>query len=165
MGSIPVVTPERPTCTSTPAESELAGAADFGGRVNDILRDRLLRKLELMPDDRLNQVIDYIDFLESKYAPRVQAQSNPIRSFAEGVESTLRAGKVGASAISGTMNIMNKAVGAISEVAAAGKSVATGIMSAGSTGAPAASEPEPPHENPRGGPHELGSQLPHTPGE
>src|SRR4029078_4494567 len=96
--------------------------------MNDILREKLMRKLDLMPEDKLNQVLDYIDFLESKYAPKVAASPNPIRSFAEGVESTLRAGKVGASAISGTMNIMNKAVGAISEVAAAGKSVATGIM-------------------------------------
>lgn len=129
--------------------------------MNDILRDRLMRKLDLMPDERLNQVLDYIDFLESKYAPKVAASSNPIRSFAEGVESTLRAGKVGASAISGTMNIMNKAVGAISEVAAAGKSVATGLMGTASTDAPA----DAPQDIPRGGPHELGSKLPHTDGD
>jgi hypothetical protein len=133
--------------------------------VNDILRDRLLRKLELMPDERLNQVIDYIDFLESKYAPRVAQTSNPLRSLAEGVESTLRAGKVSASAISGTMNIMNKAVGAISEVAAAGKSVATGLMSSANPAAPDATAPAPATEIPRGGPHELGSKLPHTDGE
>lgn len=132
--------------------------------MNDILRERLLRKLDLMPDDRLNQVIDYIDFLESKYAPRVQANANPIRSFAEGVESTLRAGKVSANAISGTMSIMNKAVGAISEVAAAGKSVANGIIGAASSGG-TTSEPAAHQDNPRGGPHELGSQIPHNPGE
>lgn len=130
--------------------------------MNDILRERLMRKLDLMPDDKLNQVLDYIDFLESKYAPRVAASPNPIRTFAEGVESTLRAGKVGASAISGTMNIMNKAVGAISEVAAAGKSVATGLMGTAST---AGAEDDPATEMPRGGPHELGSKLPHTDGD
>lgn len=129
--------------------------------MNDILRERLMRKLDMMPEDKLNQVLDYIDFLESKYAPKVAASPNPIRSFAEGVESTLRAGKVGASAISGTMNIMNKAVGAISEVAAAGKSVATGLMGTTATEAPA----EAPQEIPRGGPHELGSKLPHTDGD
>lgn len=147
------------------AENAQGGADEREERVNDILRDRLMRKLELMPDDRLNQVIDYIDFLESKYAPRVAPASNPIRSFAEGVESTLRAGKVGANAISGTMSIMNKAVGAISEVAAAGKSVATGIMGAASSGANDATQPAAAPDIPRGGPHELGSQLPHTPGE
>lgn len=133
--------------------------------MNDILRERLMRKLELMPDDKLNQVLDYIDFLESKYAPRVSASPNPIRTFAEGVESTLRAGKVGASAISGTMNIMNKAVGAISEVAAAGKSVATGLMGTGGSDATDATPAAPAQEIPRGGPHELGSKLPHTDGD
>jgi len=129
--------------------------------VNDILRDRLLRKLDLMPEDKLNQVLDFIEFLDTKYAPRNAPPPNPLTRFAEGVESTLRAGKVSANAISGTMNIMNKAVGAISEVAAAGKSVATGLMGTGE----APQQPAEPPANPRGGPHELGSQLPHTPGE
>lgn len=133
--------------------------------MNDILRDRLMRKLELMPDERLNQVIDYIDFLESKYAPKSAPAPNAIRSFAEGVESTLRAGKVSATAISGTMSIMNKAVGAISEVAAAGKSVATGLMGTASPGAGDPAPPETPQDIPRGGPHELGSKLPHTDGD
>ena len=134
--------------------------------MNDILRDRLMRKLDLMPDEKLDQVLDYIEFLDSKYAPRNGPSPSTLTRFAEGVESTLRAGKVSANAISGTMSIMNKAVGAINEVAAAGKSVATGIMGAasGSTEAPPVSptQPAPP---PRGGPHELGSQLPHTPGD
>jgi len=131
--------------------------------MNDILRDRLLRKLDMMPDDKLDQVLDFIEFLDSKYAPRNAPAPNTFTRFAEGVESTLRAGKVSASAISGTMSIMNKAVGAINEVAAAGKSVATGIMGAAS-GSPEAEHPAP-GVPPRGGPHELGSQLPHNPGE
>ena len=133
--------------------------------MNDILRDRLLRKLDLLPGDKLDQVLDYIEFLDSKYAPRNAPSPNTLTRFAEGVESTLRAGKVSASAISGTMSIMNKAVGAINEVAAAGKSVATGIMGAATGGAEPTTQPPAPTAPPRGGPHELGSQLPHTPGE
>ena len=133
--------------------------------MNDILRDRLLRKLDMMPDDKLGQVLDYIEFIDSKYAPRNAPVPNPLTRFAEGVESTLRAGKVSASAISGTISMMNKAVGAINDVAAAGKSVATGIMGAASGGAEISQTPAPPAQPPRGGPHELGSQLPHTPGE
>lgn len=133
--------------------------------MNDILRDRLLRKLDMLPDEKLNMVLDYIEFLDSKYGPRNAPSPNPLTRFAEGVESTLRAGKVSANAISGTMNIMNKVVGGISEVAAAGKSVATGIMDVAS-GTAGTTEPVPPPPSiPRGGPHELGSQLPHTPGE
>lgn len=130
--------------------------------MNEMLRDRLIRKLDLMPDERLSQILDYIDFLESKYAPVIAPAPNPLRSFAQGVENTLRAGKMSAGAVAGTMSIMNKAVGAISEVAAAGKSVATGIMGAASTSAP---NPPAAPAVPRVGPHELGSQLPHPPGE
>lgn len=134
--------------------------------MNDVLRDRLMRKLDLMPDDKLDQVLDFIEFLDSKYAPRNSPAPNTLTRFAEGVESTLRAGKVSASAISGTMSIMNKAVGAINEVAAAGKSVATGLMGAASGSAEGSTQPPAqPAAPPRGGPHELGSQIPHTPGE
>lgn len=133
--------------------------------MNDILRDRLMRKLDIMPEEKLNQVLDFIEFLDSKYAPRNSPAPNPLTRFAEGVESTLRAGKVSANAISGTMNIMNKAVGAISEVAAAGKSVATGIIDAASGSSDATPPAAHPPSIPRGGPHELGSQLPHTPGD
>ena len=133
--------------------------------MNDILRDRLLRKLDLLPDDKLNQVLDYIEFLDSKYAPRNAPAPNPLTRFAEGVESTLRAGKVSASAISGTMSIMNKAVGAITDVANAGKSVATGIMGAATSTTSETAQPPAVPDIPRGGPHELGSKLPPTSGE
>ena len=124
-----------------------------------------MRKLDLLPDDKLNMVLDYIEFLDSKYGPRNTPAPNPLTRFAEGVESTLRAGKVSANAISGTMNIMNKVVGGISEVAAAGKSVATGLMDVASGTAGTTDPAAQPPSIPRGGPHELGSQLPHTPGE
>ncbi len=124
-----------------------------------------MRKLDLLPDDKLNMVLDYIEFVDSKYGPRNAPAPNPLTRFAEGVESTLRAGKVSANAISGTMNIMNKVVGGISEVAAAGKSVATGLMDVASGTAGTTDPAAQPPSIPRGGPHELGSQLPHTPGE
>ena len=56
------------------------------------------------------------------------------------------------------------AVGAITEVAAAGKSVASGIMGAATGSADVPGSVTPP-DIPRGGPHELGSQLPHNPGD
>lgn len=134
--------------------------------MNDILRDRLIRKLATLPEERVYQIFDYIDFLESKYAQRSSQSGNPLTRFAEGMEDTLRAGRMSANVIGGTMNIMNKAVGAITDVAAAGKSVASEIIGV-ATGGPA--EPKPPEvhppEIPRGGPHELGSQLPKPPGD
>ena len=98
--------------------------------MNDILRERLIRKLDTLPEEKIYQILDYIDFLESKYAPKVSAAPNPLKRFAEGVEDTLRAGKMSAGAIAGTMSVMNKAVGVVTGVANAGKSVATEIVGA-----------------------------------
>jgi hypothetical protein len=95
--------------------------------MNDILRERLVRKLDTLPEEKIYQILDYIDFLESKYAPKPSTAPNPLKRFAEGVEDTLRAGKMSAGVIGGTMNVMNKAVGVLTDVANAGKSVATEI--------------------------------------
>jgi hypothetical protein len=95
--------------------------------MNDILRERLIRKLDTLPEEKIYQILDYIDFLESKYAPKLSTAPNPLKRFAEGVEDTLRAGRVSAGVIGGTMSVMNKAVGVVTGVANAGKSVATEI--------------------------------------
>src|SRR5207247_1513175 len=57
--------------------------------MNDILRDRLLRKLDALPDDKAYQVLDYVEFLESKYAER-PAGAPPFQRVAETLEDTLR---------------------------------------------------------------------------
>ncbi len=36
--------------------------------MHDVLRTRLLRKLESLPEAQVYQVLDYIEFLESKYS-------------------------------------------------------------------------------------------------
>src|SRR5216117_2606687 len=66
--------------------------------MNDILRERLIRKLDTLPEEKIYQILDYIDFLESKYAPKLSTAPNPLKRFAEGVEDTLRAGRVSAGA-------------------------------------------------------------------
>ena len=114
--------------------------------MNDILRERLIRKLDTLPEEKIYQILDYIDFLESKYAPKPSAAPNPLKRFAEGVEDTLRAGKMSANVIGGTMNVMNKAVGVVTDVANAGKSVATEI--AGVVSSVASSKPQPPQAGP-----------------
>lgn len=115
--------------------------------MHDILRDRILRRLETLPEDRLYQVLDYIEFLESKYAQRKAPGPNVFQRFAEGVEDTLRAGNVSASTVAEAMGFMSKAMGVLSGVAAAGKSVADDIVGvskprpSGGTGGSAASPP------------------------
>jgi hypothetical protein len=121
--------------------------------MNDILRERLIRKLDTLPEEKIYQILDYIDFLESKYAPKVSAAPNPLKRFAEGVEDTLRAGRMSAGVIGGTMSVMNKAVGVVTDVANAGKSVATeiaGVVSSVTSSKPQApaAGPTPPTDTP-----------------
>ena len=99
--------------------------------MNDSLRERIIRHLEPLTDERGYQVLDYIEFLESKYAGSVAPSPSLFTRFTEGVEDTLRAGKVSTTAIAETMGLLNKAVNVLGGVAAAGKSVASDIATAG----------------------------------
>jgi hypothetical protein len=114
--------------------------------MNDILRERLIRKLDTLPEEKIYQILDYIDFLESKYAPKQSAAPNPLKRFAEGVEDTLRAGRMSAGVIGGTMSVMGKAVGMVTDVANAGKSVATEIV--GAVSSATSSKPQAPQAGP-----------------
>lgn len=100
--------------------------------MNPYLRDKLIQKLESLSDERGYQVLDYVEFLESRYADRsaAAAAANPLSRFADAVEERLRAGKVSASAVAETMGLMNRAMGVLNGAAAAGKSVASDLMNA-----------------------------------
>jgi len=100
--------------------------------MNPYLRDKLIQKLETLSDERGYQVLDYVEFLESRYADRAAtaAAGDPLSRFADAMEEKLRAGKVSASTIAETMGLMNKAMGVLNGAAAAGKSVASDLMNA-----------------------------------
>ncbi|MBX9928905.1 MAG: DUF2281 domain-containing protein [Gemmatimonadaceae bacterium] len=112
--------------------------------MNPALKDRILRRLETLSDERAYQVLDYVEFLESKYAERAAPAPNVFQRMMEGVEDTLRAGNVSATAVADAMGFMGKAMGVLNGVAAAGKSVAEDLVSGRSPGAGAApSSPTP----------------------
>lgn len=99
--------------------------------MNQFLTDRIVRKLETLSDERVYQVLDYIEFLESKYAETKPASPGVFQRFAEGVEDTMRAGKISASTVAETMGLLSKAMGVLGGVAAAGKSVASDLVGGG----------------------------------
>ena len=113
--------------------------------MNQFLTDRVVRKLETLSDERVYQVLDYIEFLESKYAEQKAAPPGAFQRFAEGVEDTMRAGKVSATTVAETMSLLSKAMGVLGGVAAAGKSVASDLVG----GARNAAAPAPPASAPR----------------
>ncbi|HQR16803.1 MAG TPA: hypothetical protein PK948_00450 [Gemmatimonadales bacterium] len=90
--------------------------------MNDILMQRIQRRLEALSDERGYQVLDYVEFLESKFAERA-APTGVFAKFTETVEDTMRAGKLPIKAISGTMGVMDSAAKVMKGFAAAGKSV------------------------------------------
>ena len=96
--------------------------------MNETLRDRLLRKLDTLPDERGYQLLDYDENLESRYAQKTAHTPNVCQRFAEGVEDSLRAGRVSATGIAETMGLLTKAMGVLQGVAAAGKSVASDVI-------------------------------------
>lgn len=108
---------------------------------SQILRDRVLRKLDTLSDQRAYQVLDFIEFLESRYAETKASPPGVFQRFAEGVEDTMRAGKVSAATVSEAMSLLGKAMGVLSGVAAAGKSVASDIVGGSSRPASGSAEP------------------------
>jgi len=114
--------------------------------MNEFLKKRIDRKLETLSDERVYQLLDYLEFLESKYAAQAPAAPSPLQRLAETVEDTLRAGRVSASAIKGTMDTMAAAGRVMGGLAAAGKAVVDEVT--GQRASPAAKPPAAPSEGP-----------------
>ncbi len=90
--------------------------------MNDLLKQRILRSLESLGDERGYQILDYIEFLESRYAERARP-TGILAKLTETVEDTMRAGKLPIKAISGTMGLLDSATKVMKGVAAAGQAV------------------------------------------
>jgi hypothetical protein len=108
--------------------------------MNDLLKQRIQRALETLSDERGYQILDYIEFLESKYAAR-QRPGGLFARLTETVEDTMRAGKLPVKAISGTMGIMDSAAKVMKGLAAAGQAVVDEAVKVVDTPAPAAGAP------------------------
>ena len=88
--------------------------------MNEVLTERIRRRLDTLPEDKLYQILDYIEFLESRYATRA-AGSPAFQKVAETLEDTMRAGRVPVNIIKGTMDAVGKAGRFFGGLAAAGK--------------------------------------------
>ena len=86
------------------------------------LKERIQRHLDALDDERGYRVLDYIEFLESKYASR-SAPDNIFTRFTERVEDTMRAGKLPVDAISGTVTFFDGASKVMRGLASAAQSV------------------------------------------
>ena len=116
--------------------------------MNEHLRDRILRKLETLPDERGYQVLDYVEFLESKFAERQSPTATTFSRFTEAIEDKLRASKVSASTIAETLGFMNRAANVLNNAVETGRSMANELVNTTRPTTPPPSGPEPPPSTP-----------------
>jgi hypothetical protein len=91
--------------------------------MHDVLRARLLRKIESLPEDQIYQVLDYIEFLESKYTPDMTEETSGLQRFAERLEDRLRRRTVSPANIREAFQLIAAADRALSSVSQAGKQI------------------------------------------
>lgn len=89
--------------------------------MHDVLRTRVLRKLESLPEDQVYQVLDYIEFLESKYASDNASDPSALQSFAEKLEDQLRRKTVSPGSLREAFQLISAADKVLSNVANLGK--------------------------------------------
>lgn len=108
--------------------------------MNEQLMQRIRRRLETLTDERGYQILDYVEFLESKYAARA-APSNLFAKISEGIEDTMRAARLPIKAIKGTTGLMDSAGKVMKGVAAAAQSVVDEALQAAESAKPVPPDP------------------------
>ncbi|HSG07618.1 MAG TPA: hypothetical protein VLA36_04660 [Longimicrobiales bacterium] len=91
--------------------------------MHDALRQRLLRKIESLPDQQIYQVLDFIEFLESKYTRSPAVEASGLQKFAENLEDKLRRKAVSPSTIREAFQLISAADRVLSGVSSAGKQI------------------------------------------
>ena len=95
--------------------------------MHDVLRKRLMRTIESLPDQHIYQVLDYIEFLEAKYAQDEAVEASGLQKFAEGLEDKLRKKAGSPNTIREAFQFISAADRVLSGVRSAGKKVVTDL--------------------------------------
>ena len=91
--------------------------------MHDVLRQRLIRKIEGLPEEQVYQVLDYIEFMESKYASKIDVETSGLRKFAEDLEDKLRRTVVSPGTIREAFQLVSSADKVLSDLSRAGRQV------------------------------------------
>ena len=91
--------------------------------MHDILRERIWRNLEVLPEAQLYQVLDYMEFLEAKYAADQARKPDALQRFAERLEDGMRMRSVAPKVISGTVGLFGTARKVMRTVQDAGRDI------------------------------------------
>ncbi len=88
--------------------------------MNELLMKRIERQLANLSDEQGYRVLDFVEFLESKYSTRERG-ATVLEKIADGVEDTLRATRIPVAAIRGTMGAVDAAARVMDRLAQAGR--------------------------------------------
>lgn len=103
-----------------------------------------MRKIESLPEEQVYQVLDYIEFLESRYgSPDRQKQAGGFQRLAEGLEDGLRNRSLDPSRLREAFQVFAAADRAMSGVAKAGRQLLDEIAGGGREEVEAGDEREP----------------------
>jgi hypothetical protein len=91
--------------------------------MNDVLRSRILRKLESLPDPQIYQVLDYIEFLESRYNRGIADDATTLQKLAERFEDGLRKRTVNPANLREAFQLISAADRVLSSVSSAGRQI------------------------------------------
>ena len=89
--------------------------------MHDILRQRLMRKIESLPEEQVYQILDYIEFLESKYGTGSVEETSGLRRLAEAMEDKLRKTAMSPATLREAFQLISVADRVLSNVSSAGK--------------------------------------------
>ena len=89
--------------------------------MHDALRQRLMRKIESLPEQQIYQVLDYIEFLESKYTSDIAEEVSTLQRFAESVEDKLRKRAMSPATLREAFQVISVADRVLSNVSTAGR--------------------------------------------
>ncbi len=90
--------------------------------MHDVLRARVMRKIESLPEEQVYQVLDYIEFLESRYgAPEAGTSRSGFQKMGEGLEDRMRKRSFKPSNLREAFQVIAAADRALSGVARAGR--------------------------------------------
>lgn len=116
--------------------------------MNELLKQRILRRLEGLSDERGYQILDYVEFIESKYGQRGMA-AGFLSKLTETAEDTMRAVGLPIKAVSGTMGLVESAGKVMKGVAAAAQSVVDEAVKAASASPEGPPPGTPPPDKPK----------------
>ncbi len=104
--------------------------------MHEALRRRILRRLESLPEARLYQVLDYIEFLESRYSEGSPETASGLQRLAEHLEDGLRNRTVSPSRLREAFQLISAADRVLSSISEAGREIFADLGGGGAAGDP-----------------------------